>query len=114
MEIIALTEGERIALIGIFAAACAGVPGAVAAIITARTRKENADQHGTSQTKLEEVRDAVVGTGVKLDEMRSDVQSLGDKVDAHSDAIAVHSDKLAAHERYHESRLDQAAPVEDS
>lgn len=103
MDIMAFTEGERIALIGILAAVCAGIPGIFAAVITARTRAENSSQHGDSQKKLEEVRDAVTGAGATLEEVRSDVKGLGSKVDAHSQAIAVHSEKLAAHERYHDN-----------
>lgn len=90
----ALTEGERVAIIAGLLAICAGVPGAIAAIITARTRKENTSQHGESQKKLEEVRDAVLGHGVKIDEVRDDVRDIRRTVDNHSSVIAVHGEQL--------------------
>ena len=93
-HLVAFTEGERVAIIAGLLAIVAGVPGAIAAIITARTRKENTDQHGESQRKLDEVRDAVTGQTVKIDEVRSDVQGLGVKVDQHSDLLARHDERL--------------------
>lgn len=92
--LVALTEGERVAIIAGLLAVCAGVPGAIAAIITARTRKENSSQHGESQKKLDEVRDAVTGQGVKLDEVRDDVRTIGEKVDQHSEVLARHDERL--------------------
>lgn len=98
MELLALTEGERVAIIAGMLAICAGVPGAVAAVITARTRKENADQHGSSQAKLEEVRDAVSQSGAQVAELRYDVQTLGGKVDSHSELLARHDERLRSHD----------------
>lgn len=90
----AMTEAERIAVIAGLLAILAGVPGAVAAVISARTRKENSDQHGSSQRKLDEVRDAVTGQSVKIDEVRDDVRAIGEKVDQHSDVLARHDERL--------------------
>lgn len=90
----AMTEAERIAVIAGLLAILAGVPGAVAAIISARTRKENSDQHGSSQRKLDEVRDAVTGQTVKIDEIRTDVRVIGEKVNQHSEVLARHDERL--------------------
>jgi len=92
--LVALTEGERVAIIAGLLAVCAGVPGAIAAIITARTRKENSQQHGASQAKLDDVQNAVMGHGVKIDEVRADVRAIGDKVDQHSEVLARHDERL--------------------
>lgn len=103
-ELLAMTEGERVALIAGLLAIVAGVPGAIAAVITARTRKENTSQHGESQRKMEEVRDAVLGQGVKIDEVRDDVRDIRRTVDTHSAVIAVHSDQLARRRWFGRSR----------
>lgn len=95
-EIFALSDGERAAIIAGLFAIGAGVPGAIAAVISARTRKENTSQHGESQKKLEEVRDAVTGQGVKIDEVRDDVKHIGEKVDEHSELLARHDERLRA------------------
>lgn len=97
--ILALTEGERIAIIAGALAIFAGVPGAVAAVITAKTRKENSDQHGASQKKLDSVHTAVTGQGVKIDELRDDVKDLGAKVDGHSETLARHDEQLDQRDR---------------
>lgn len=107
-ELLAFTEGERVAIIAGLLAICAGVPGAIAAIITARTRKENSEQHGASQKKLDEVRDAVTGHGVKIDEVRDDVQTLHGKVDQHSQILARHDERLSRHDGV----LDMTTPTD--
>ena len=96
--ILALTEGERVAIIAGALAIFAGVPGAIAAVITAKTRKENSDQHGASQKKLNEVHTAVTGQGVKIDELSDDVKDLGAKVDGHTATLARHDERLDRHD----------------
>lgn len=93
-SLLALTEGERVAIIAGLLAVCAGVPGAIAAIITARTRRENSEQHGESVTQLSELTEAVTVHTVKLDEVRNDVQEIAVKVDGHADLLARHDEHL--------------------
>lgn len=95
--LVAFTEAERIAIIGIVASIAAGVPGIIAAIITHRTRTENSEQHGESQQKLEEVRDAVIHHSVKIEEVGNDVKDLTIKVDKHSNHLARHAMQIERH-----------------
>lgn len=92
--LLALTEGERVAIIAGLLAIGAGVPGAIAAIISARTRKENTTQHGESVTRLGELTEAVTVQTVKLDEVRDDVRDIAAKVDEHTVQIAQHGEHL--------------------
>lgn len=107
MELLALTEGERIALIGIITAICAGVPGVIAAIISSRTRRENAEQHGTSQTTLEAVRHEVSKSSAHIEGLRDDVNALGEKIDGHSSTLAHHHERLRTHEKLLGGKDDQ-------
>jgi hypothetical protein len=85
--LIALTDAERVALIAGTLAIFAGVPGAIAAIITARTRKENTDQHGESQRKLGLLIDKIDDHGDKIDDLKGDVQHIAHRVDHAHDRI---------------------------
>ena len=92
--LLALTEGERVAIIAGLLAIGAGVPGAIAAIISARTRKENTTQHGESLNRLGELTEVVTIQTVKLDEVREHVRDIAAKVDDHSVQITQHGEHL--------------------
>jgi len=93
-SLFALTEGERIALIGLVAAVGAGIPGAFTLWLTNRVKKENTTQHGQSQKQLGKLTEVVTVQTVKLDEVRDDVREIAVKVDQHSDLIARHDEHL--------------------
>lgn len=107
MDLFAVTEAERIALFGIIAAVCAGIPGAVAAIYSAKTRKENVEQHGSSQRTLESVRHEVSKSSAHIEGLRDDVNALGEKIDGHSSTLAHHHERLRTHEKLLGGRDDQ-------
>jgi hypothetical protein len=87
------------------AAVCAGIPGLIAAVYSAKARNENTSQHGEVQTKLEGVQEAVVSHGVVLAEIKGDVQAIATKVDAHAETLARQDERLTRHERDEVPRL---------
>lgn len=93
------TESEVIALIGVLAAAAAGIPAAFAAIITQRTRRENAQQHGTSVEKLDRLHDVIVGHGIKVDEVKDEVTQMAARVDRHARVLGEQGARLDDAER---------------
>jgi ubiquinone biosynthesis protein UbiJ len=86
--LLALTEGERIAIIGgILAALAAGVPATIAAVVAHRTRRENTEQHGQSQHKLQQLTEAVHHHGGKLDAVAEHVVRIDDKTERLAERI---------------------------
>lgn len=80
--VLAVTEQVSVALIGVVAAFAAGIPAIVAAVITARTRRENAEQHGTSADRISELTNAVTSAGVTLGHVREDVREIRTRTDS--------------------------------
>lgn len=76
-----MSEPVLVACIGIAAAFAAGVPAAIAAVITARTRRENAEQHGESQNRITDLTNAIHGHGVTLGQVRDDVSEIRTRTD---------------------------------
>lgn len=93
------TEGEVIALIGVLAALAAGVPAAIAAVITQRTRRENSEQHGKSVEKLDRLHDAIVEHGIKVDDVKDEVTQISARVDRHAVALGEQTARLEEAER---------------
>lgn len=109
--LLSLSEGERIALIGLVAAVGAGIPGAFTLWLTNRVKKENTTQHGESQRQLGQLTEAVTVQTVKLDEVRDDVREIAVKVDGHSDLIARHDEHLSRLPNYRATGSDGPHPV---
>ena len=96
--LLALTEGERVAVLGFVGVVLAAtIPGTIAAVMTSRTLKatkkqaaENTEQHGASQALLSSLALEVGMTGHKVD-------ALGSKVEDLADAHGIVADKLDRH-----------------
>ena len=83
--IVALTEGERIGVIGLIGVCITAAASISAVVIGQKVRRENSDQHGESQRLLVSLADKVDGHGQKLDTVADRVESVAARVDhAHS------------------------------
>jgi len=71
-----MSEPLTIAIVGGLFGVLAGVPAVIGMVLTAKTRKENTDQHGQSQEKLELVARHVEITGLKVDYLGDRVNDL--------------------------------------
>ena len=83
--LIALTEGERLGLLGLLGICVTAAASVVGAVLSHRVRRENSDQHGESQRLLVTLADKVDGHGRKLDQVAERVEGVAARVDhAHS------------------------------
>jgi uncharacterized protein YlxW (UPF0749 family) len=83
--LIALTEGERIGVIGLIGVCITAAASISAVVIGQKVRRENSDQHGESQRLLVTLADKVDDHGQKLDQVADRVESVAARVDhAHS------------------------------
>ncbi len=83
--IVALTEGERIGILGLVGVCITAAASISAVVIGQKVRRENSDQHGESQRLLVTLADKVDGHGQKLDQVADRVESVAARVDhAHS------------------------------
>lgn len=82
-----MSEATTVAMIGALAAIAAGVPSAIAAVITSRTRRENAEQHGASQVELRRLTGEVSGVRSDVREVRKDVGRVRDELEEHADRL---------------------------
>lgn len=89
-----MTEPVVVALIGIVAALAAGIPAAIAAIITARTRRENSEQHGESRDRIVDLTNAIHGHGVTLGHVREDVSRISDRTEELSHRVTAAETRL--------------------
>jgi uncharacterized protein YlxW (UPF0749 family) len=81
----ALTEGERLGILGLVGICVTAGASVVGAVLSHRVRRENSDQHGESQRLLVTLADKVDGHGQKLDQVADRVESVAARVDhAHS------------------------------
>lgn len=78
--ILAISEPIHVAMISAGAIVLAGIPGAIAAILTARTRRENSEQHGSSQEQLAKLADEVRGAREDVRDVKADVRDLRGRV----------------------------------
>lgn len=97
--LIAFSDNERVALIGVVAALAAGIPASITMWLTNRVKNENTSQHGEVHSKLDSVEKAIVSHGTILSEIKSDVTAIAVKVDAHSETLARQDERLSRHER---------------
>ena len=95
-----MSDAVAVAVIGGTCAVLAGIPAAVAAVMTSRTRKvaekqaeENTEQHGASQALLASLALEVGMTGHKVDALGAKVEDLAD---AHEGLAATVETHLAA------------------
>jgi hypothetical protein len=77
----ALTEAERIGFLSFAGVIVTAGASLTAAVLAHRVRKENADQHGTSQEKLGTLADKIDEHGAKVDDLKNDVQHIAKRVD---------------------------------
>ncbi len=83
--LIALTEGERLGLLGLLGICVTAAASVVGAVLSHRVRRENSDQHGESQRLLVTLADKVDEHGHKLDQVADRVEGVAARVDhAHS------------------------------
>ncbi len=83
--IVALTEGERIGILGLVGVCITAAASISAVVIGQKVRRENSDQHGESQRLLVSLADKVDDHGQKLDKVADRVESVAARVDhAHS------------------------------
>ena len=83
--ILALTEGERIGVIGLIGVCITAAASISAVVIGQKVRRENSDQHGESQRLLVNLADKVDGHGRKVDQLGERIESVASRVDhAHS------------------------------
>lgn len=71
-----MSEPLAIAIVGGLFGVLAGIPAVIGMVLTAKTRKENTDQHGQSQEKLDLVARHVEITGLKVDYLGDRVNDL--------------------------------------
>ena len=71
-----MSEPLAIAIVGGLFGVLAGVPAVIGMVLTAKNRKDNTDQHGQSQEKLELVARHVEITGFKVDYLGDRVNDL--------------------------------------
>jgi F0F1-type ATP synthase beta subunit len=76
-----MSEGLTIAVVAGIFGVLAGVPAAISAYLSHKTRQENTDQHGESQRRLEELNDSVKETGGKVDGLAHRIDRLDGKHD---------------------------------
>lgn len=83
--LVALTEGERLGLLGLLGICVTAGASIVGAWLSHRVRRENTSQHGESQRLLVKLADAVDDHGQKLDHVADRVETVAARVDhAHS------------------------------
>ncbi len=83
--LLALTEGERLGLLGLLGICVTAAASVVGAFLSHRVRRENSDQHGESQRLLVTLADKVDEHGHKLDQVADRVEGVAARVDhAHS------------------------------
>lgn len=87
--VLAMTERERLAIIAGVFGVLAGAPAVVAAVITARTRRENRDQHAEGQSKIDRLAQAVTANTTVTGELKDQVERMDEKVDRHGEQISV-------------------------
>jgi hypothetical protein len=85
-----MSDGVAVAMIAGIFGVLAGIPALIGVILTAKTRRENTDQHGQSQEKLDLMTRHVEITGLKVD-------YLGEKVNDLSEAQNLTADRLDRH-----------------
>jgi hypothetical protein len=85
-----VSEPLTIAIVGGLFGVLAGIPAVIGIVITSKTRRENTDQHGQSQQKLDLVARHVEVTGLKVD-------YLGEKVNDLSQAQNETANRLDEH-----------------
>lgn len=96
--LLALTEGERVAVLGAFGVVlAAAIPGTIAAVTarqthaaTKRQAKENTEQHGASQELLASLALEVGKTGHKVDALGNAVEDLSESHTTLADTVANH------------------------
>lgn len=76
MSTLAFTELERIAFLSLTGTLLAAIGSIIAAWISAKTRKENVQQHGDSQLKLQQLHDVVHETRGDVGDVKGDVAGL--------------------------------------
>ena len=94
-----MSEPIVVALIGVLTAVAAGLPAVVAAVITARTRRENSQQHGESQNRITDLTNAIHGHGVTLGHVRNDVSEIRHRTDELSDRVTAAETRLSRRRR---------------
>ena len=83
--IVALTEGERIGILGLVGVCITAAASISAVVIGQKVRRENSDQHSESQRLLVSLADKVDEHGQKVDQVADRVESVAARVDhAHS------------------------------
>lgn len=83
--LLALTEGERLGILGLVGVCITAAASISAVVIGQKVRRENSDQHGESQRLLVSLADKVDDHGQKLDQVADRVESVAARVDhAHS------------------------------
>jgi len=96
--LLALTEGERVAVLGaVGVILAAAIPGTIAAVTarqthaaTKRQAKENTEQHGASQGLLASLALEVGKTGHKVDALGNAVEDLAESHTILADTVANH------------------------
>ena len=98
--LLALTEGERIGILGLVGVVITAAASITAALIAHRVKRENKDQHGEVHAQLTTLTSSVETQHHKVDSLRGDIADV--KVDVHTLAKRVDH----AHERIdHQSWL---------
>ena len=77
----ALTEGERIGLLGLAGVIISAAASVAAVVIGQKVRRENIDQHGASQMLLGTLAEKVDDHGQKLDNVADRVETVAARVD---------------------------------
>lgn len=81
--LVALTEAERLGLLGFAGVLVTAAASLTAAVLAHRVRQENAQQHGTSQELLSTLATKVDDHGHKLDVIASRVDHAHARLDSH-------------------------------
>lgn len=98
--LLALTEGERVAVLGaVGVVIAAAIPGTIAAVTarqthaaTKRQAQENTEQHGASQELLASLALEVGKTGHKVDALGNAVDDLSESHTTLAEVVAAHLD----------------------
>lgn len=96
--LLALTEGERVAVLGALGVVlAAAIPGTIAAVTARQTHRatkkqaqENTEQHGASQALLASLALEVGMTGHKVDALGSKVEDLADAHEGLASTVETH------------------------